>query len=151
MDQWNTNEILTGALNTMAAFTAVAGIVTFAWPFATNEKQLIVISCIYGCVRHLFMTSCRLILFRFSTGGYVSLFTVPAVAMGKFEDAGRRVGMFMSVAAFGAIAGPPISGAISTASGGFVAAGYYAGTSVKCAIPLCADLFQVASLCVRLY
>ncbi|KAG2068851.1 MFS general substrate transporter [Suillus decipiens] len=96
-----------GALNTMAAFTAVAGIMTFAWPFAEDEIQLIVISSIYG----------------FFTGGYVSLFTVPAVAMGKIEDAGRRVGMFMSLVAFGATTGPPISGAISTASGGFVAAG----------------------------
>ncbi|KIK44199.1 hypothetical protein CY34DRAFT_11216 [Suillus luteus UH-Slu-Lm8-n1] len=107
-----------GALNTMAAFTAVAGIVTFAWPFATNEIQLIVISCIYG----------------FSTGGYTSLSTAPAAAMGKIEDAGRRVGMFMSLAAFGAIAGPPISGAISTASGGFVEAGYYAGGIILCAV-----------------
>lgn len=60
--------------------------------------------------------------------------------MGKIEDAGRRVGMFMSLAAFGAIAGPPISGAISTASGGFVEAGYYAGVFIKCAIFLCANL-----------
>ncbi|KAG1741424.1 MFS general substrate transporter [Suillus paluster] len=109
-----------GALNTMAAFTAVAGIVTFTWPFAKNETQLIVISSIYG----------------FSTGGYVSLFTVVAVAMGEIEDSGRRVGMFMSLAAFGAIAGPPISGAISTASGGFVEAGYYAGSIIMCAVVL---------------
>ncbi|KAG1815197.1 major facilitator superfamily domain-containing protein [Suillus subaureus] len=109
-----------GALNTMAAFTAVAGIMTFAWPFAKNEIQLIVISSIYG----------------FSTGGYVSLFAVAAVAMGKIEDAGRRVGMFMSLAAFGAISGPPISGAISSASGGFFEAGYYAGGIIMCAVVL---------------
>ncbi|KAG1741426.1 MFS general substrate transporter [Suillus paluster] len=109
-----------GALNTMAAFTAAAGIATFAWPFARNETQLIVISSIYG----------------FSTGGYVSLFTIVAVEMGKIEDAGRRVGMFMSISAFGAIAGPPISGAISTASGGFVEAGYYAGSIIMCAVVL---------------
>ncbi|KAG2130497.1 MFS general substrate transporter [Suillus cothurnatus] len=109
-----------GALNTMAAFTTVAGIMTFAWPFAKNEVQLMVISSIYG----------------FSTGGYVSLFTVVAVAMGKIEDAGRRVGMFMSLSAFGAISGPPISGAISIASGGFVGAGYYAGGIIMCAVVL---------------
>ncbi|KAG1868529.1 MFS general substrate transporter [Suillus subluteus] len=106
-----------GALNTMATFTAVAGIITFTWPFAKNEVRLIVISSIYG----------------FSTGGYLALFTVVAVEMGTIEDAGRRVGMFMSLAAFGAIAGPPISGAISTASGGFVDAGYYAGGIIMCA------------------
>ncbi|KAG2351958.1 MFS general substrate transporter [Suillus spraguei] len=109
-----------GALNTMTAFTAVAGIMTFAWPFAKDEIQLIIISSIYG----------------FSTGGYISLFTVPAVAMGKIEDAGRRVGMSMSLATFGAITGPPISGAISTASGGFAAAGYYAGGIIMCAVVL---------------
>ncbi|KAG1779501.1 MFS general substrate transporter [Suillus placidus] len=108
-----------GPFNTMAAFTAVAGMMTFAWPFTKNEIQFIVISSIYG----------------FSTGAYVSLFTVAAVAMGKIEDAGRRVGMFMSLAALGAIAGPPISGAISTA-GGFVEAGYYAGGIIMCGVVL---------------
>lgn len=103
-----------GALSTMAAFTAVTGIATIAWPFAQNESQLIVIATIYG----------------FSIGAYVSLYSVPAVAMGKMEDAGRRVGMFMSLIGFGGIAGPPISGAISTATGGFVAAGYFAGGSI---------------------
>jgi MCP family monocarboxylic acid transporter-like MFS transporter 10 len=120
----------------MAAFTTVAGIMTFAWPFAKNEVQLMVISSIYGYAWRLFITSCQLTPSRFSTGGYVSLFTVVAVAMGKIEDAGRRVGMFMSLSAFGAISGPPISGAISIASGGFVGAGYYAGKFIKCA-PLC--------------
>ncbi|KAG1720241.1 MFS general substrate transporter [Suillus lakei] len=118
-----------GALNTMIAFTAVAGIMTFAWPFAKNEIQLIVISSIYGPTHPIY-------IYRFPTGGYVSLFTVAAVAMGKIEDAGRRVGMFMSLAAFGAIAGPPISGIISTASGGFVEAGYYAGGIIMFAVVL---------------
>lgn len=47
---------------------------------------------------------------------------------GDTEDVGRRVGMFMSILALGALAGPPISGAINTATGGFAAVGYYAGT-----------------------
>ena|SRR6267154_3864824 len=51
--------------------------------------------------------------------------------MGEMEDVGRRVGMYMSVIAFGGIAGPPISGAIMTATGGFVDAGYYAGMFFK--------------------
>jgi len=54
--------------------------------------------------------------------------------MGEMEDVGRRVGMYMSVIAFGGIAGPPISGAIMTATGGFVAAGYYAGMFFKCEV-----------------
>ncbi|KAG2357011.1 MFS general substrate transporter [Suillus spraguei] len=109
-----------GALNTMAAFTAMTGITTFAWPFATNKSQLIAIVTIYG----------------FSSGAFVALFAVAAVAMGDIEDAGRRVGMFMSLSAFGAIAGPPISGAISTASRGFVAAGLYAGGIIMCSVGL---------------
>lgn len=109
-----------GTLNTMAAFTAMAGIMTFAWPFARNETQLIAIATVYG----------------FSSGGFVALFAVAAVAMGDMEDAGRRVGMFMSLTAFGAVAGPPISGAIGTASGGFVDAGFYAGGIIMCSAGL---------------
>lgn len=100
-----------GALNTMAIFTAMTGITTIVWPFAKDESQLITVAAIHG----------------FSIGGYISLYSVPAVAMGKMEDAGRRVGMFMSLIGFGGIAGPPISGAIRTATGGFVDAGYYSG------------------------
>lgn len=47
--------------------------------------------------------------------------------MGDTNDVGRRVGMFMSILALGALAGPPISGAINTATGGFKAVGYFAG------------------------
>ena len=47
--------------------------------------------------------------------------------LGPTEDLGRRMGMFMSIFALGALGGPPISGAIRTASGGFEAVGYYAG------------------------
>ncbi|KAG2352447.1 hypothetical protein BDR07DRAFT_1437602, partial [Suillus spraguei] len=84
---------------------------TFAWPFATNKSQLIAIVTIYG----------------FSSGAFVALFAVAAVAMGDIEDAGRRVE---------SIAGPPISGAISTASRGFVAAGLYAGGIIMCSVGL---------------
>lgn len=47
--------------------------------------------------------------------------------MGDTNDVGRRMGMFMSILSLGAVAGPPISGAISTATGGFRDVGYYAG------------------------
>jgi len=67
-------------------------------------------------------------------GGYISLYSIPAVGMGKMEDAGRRVGMFMSLIGLGSIVGPPISGAIRTASGGFIATGYYAGKFMARAI-----------------
>ncbi|KAG1905751.1 MFS general substrate transporter [Suillus fuscotomentosus] len=100
-----------GAINTMVILTTVTGIATIAWPFAKNEPELIAIAAIYG----------------FSLGAYVSLYSVPLVAMGHMEDAGRRVGMFVSLLAIGGVAGPPISGAISTTTGGFAAAGYYSG------------------------
>ncbi|KAG2145060.1 MFS general substrate transporter [Suillus cothurnatus] len=83
-----------GVLNTMAIFTAVAGITTVAWPYAKDQSQLIAIATIHG----------------FSMGGYISLYSIPAVGMGKMEDAGRRVGMFMSLIGLGSIVGPPISG-----------------------------------------
>lgn len=56
--------------------------------------------------------------------------------MGGTGDVGRRIGMFMSILALGALAGPPISGAINTATGGFQAVGYYAGTLVAILLPL---------------
>lgn len=49
------------------------------------------------------------------------------MVMGDTHDVGLRVGMSMTVLAFGAVAGPPISGAINQATGGFEAVGYYAG------------------------
>jgi len=63
-----------------------------------------------------------------------SLHLPPAVAMGEIEDAGRRVGMCMSFMTFGGMSGPPISGAIMTATGAFVYAGYYAGMFIKCEV-----------------
>jgi len=109
-----------GAINIMAPSTALAGIMTILWPYAKNESQLITIAVIYGL----------------SFGAFVSLFTVPVVAMGEIEDAGRRVGMFMSLAAFGAIAGPPISGALISPTKGFLVAGYYAGGTIVVSVIL---------------
>jgi MCP family monocarboxylic acid transporter-like MFS transporter 10 len=47
--------------------------------------------------------------------------------MGEVEDVGRRSGMMMTIIAMGALAGPPISGAINNATGGFREVGYFAG------------------------
>jgi MFS transporter, MCT family, solute carrier family 16 (monocarboxylic acid transporters), member 10 len=63
----------------------------------------------------------------FASGVYVSILTNPIFEFGETDDVGRRVGMFMITLGLGALAGPPISGAILTASGGFKAVGYYAG------------------------
>ncbi|KAG8218036.1 major facilitator superfamily domain-containing protein, partial [Butyriboletus roseoflavus] len=100
-----------GALNIMAPFTVVAAIMTFVWPFVTNKDALIAITVIYGV----------------SCGTYVSLCSLPAMSMGAVGDVGRRTGLFLSFAAFGALGGPPISGAINSATGGFKDVGWYAG------------------------
>jgi hypothetical protein len=71
--------------------------------------------------------SIKLCLGRFGSGAFVCLLSVPVIAMGEIQDVGRRVGMSMTILAFGALAGPPISGAINNATGGYKAVGYYAG------------------------
>ncbi|KAL5490237.1 hypothetical protein ACEPAI_5070 [Sanghuangporus weigelae] len=103
-----------GAINVMAPFTCVAGILTYIWPFVHGKTGYIVVAIIYGM----------------SSGAYVSLITAPMIALGDTSDVGRRTGMFMSVLATGALAGPPISGAINVATGNFIATGIYAGTAV---------------------
>ena len=54
------------------------------------------------------------------------------MAFGDTKDVGRRLGMFMSIFSLGALAGPPISGAINTATGGFEVVGFYAGEERAC-------------------
>ncbi|KAM6500100.1 Major facilitator superfamily domain containing protein [Amanita muscaria] len=103
-----------GAINVMAPFTAMAGLVTFVWPFAKSRGGLVAVAVVYG----------------FCSGSYVSLLANPIMDLGDAGDIGRRVGMFMSILALGALAGPPISGAINRATGGFEAVGFYAGSMV---------------------
>ncbi|TEB39436.1 MFS general substrate transporter [Coprinellus micaceus] len=96
-----------GPMNVMIPFTAAAGILTYAWPYANSKGSLIAVTLLYG----------------FASGAYVSLVSNPAMDFGGPEDVGRRVGMFLSFLALGALAGPPISGAVRTATGGFDAVG----------------------------
>jgi MFS transporter, MCT family, solute carrier family 16 (monocarboxylic acid transporters), member 10 len=58
---------------------------------------------------------------------------MPLYDLGDIDDVGRRAGMCMTFAAIGVIAGPPISGAINNATGGFSAVGFYGG---KCILVL---------------
>lgn len=100
-----------GPLNTLIPSTLIAGVCTYAWPFARDQGSLIGVACIYG-------TAC---------GVFVGMLATPVAKMGGMEDVGRRTGMLMTVAAIGAVAGPPISGAIRSSTGTFVDVGYYAG------------------------
>ena len=85
----------------------------------------------------------------------------PLIAMGPVDSVGVRVGMYFSIIALGAVAGPPISGAINTATGGFYAVGYYASTSrirvmhrfaVQCVLICCGQAPSSSSpwLCLRI-
>ncbi|KAG8685028.1 hypothetical protein FRC08_013334 [Ceratobasidium sp. 394] len=103
-----------GPLNTLIPSTLVAGVVTFAWPFARSLGSLVVVACIYGI----------------ACGVFVGMLPAPVTRMGETEDVGRRSGMLMTVVAAGAVAGPPISGAIRDATGSFVNVGYYAGSMI---------------------
>jgi len=100
-----------GALTVTAPLTLLCAIMTYVWPFATTKGSLIAIAIIYG----------------FCSGAYISSLAVPLMMMGNMNDAGRRTGIAMTGIALGAVAGPPISGAIAQATGGFKAVGYYAG------------------------
>ncbi|KAI6156986.1 MFS general substrate transporter [Pisolithus tinctorius] len=122
-----------GPLNVMIPFTSLVGILTFVWPYASNQGQLIAISVIYGI----------------ACGTYVSLFVAPPMAMGDVGDVGRRVGMFLSISSLGTLAGTPISGAINARTGGFQGPGFYAGGVVLLSVLL---LFVVRLLQLgRLY
>ncbi|KAJ6593393.1 major facilitator superfamily domain-containing protein [Mycena capillaripes] len=109
-----------GALNVIIPMTAVAAITTYVWPLARSEGAFVAIAIVYG----------------FSSGAYVSSFMLPLYHLGDIADVGRRSGMAMSLTALGALAGPPISGAINTVSGGYNAVGYYAGSMILAAIVL---------------
>jgi len=87
---------------------------TYVWQFATTKGSLIGIGIIYG----------------FCAGAYGSLLLVPPMMMGDMHDAGRRSGTALTSITLGAVAGPPISGAIAQATGGFKAVSYYAGIVV---------------------
>jgi MFS family permease len=89
----------------------IAGILTYVWPFTRSTASLIVVTVIYG----------------FCCGAYVAILTNPVMNLGQEGDVGRRVGMYLTIMAVGALAGPPISGAINTSTGGFSFVGIYAG------------------------
>ncbi|CAE6424726.1 unnamed protein product [Rhizoctonia solani] len=103
-----------GPLNTLIPSTFVAGICTFIWPFARTKGALIAVSCVYGI----------------ACGTFVGMLPAPVAKMGSMEDVGRRTGMLMTIAASGALAGPPISGAILGKTGSYVAVGVYAGSMI---------------------
>ncbi|KAF9783217.1 MFS general substrate transporter [Thelephora terrestris] len=107
-----------GALTVTGPLTLMCAIMTYIWPFVSTKGALIAIGIVYG----------------FCSGAYVSLLPVPLMMMGDMHDAGRRTGSFLTCIALGAVAGPPISGAIAQATDGFKSVGYYAGSCILGAV-----------------
>jgi len=95
---------------------------------------------------------------RITSGAFVALFPAGVASLGSFSDLGRRAGALMSIMALGtwplhkimlyifylkkllsyigALAGPPISGAIVRAKHSFRPVGAYAGTMIVLSVIL---------------
>ncbi|KAF8981552.1 major facilitator superfamily domain-containing protein [Cyathus striatus] len=100
-----------GSLNLIISLNILTAIFTCIWPYCDSLPSLTATAIIYG----------------FFSGGYASQLTYPLTEFGGSEDLGRRTGMYFSIISLGALAGPPLSGAISSTHGGFHAVGWYAG------------------------
>ncbi|KAJ6531021.1 MFS general substrate transporter [Mycena capillaripes] len=109
-----------GSMSVMIPGTLLAAIVTYAWPFAGSMPSLIVVAILYG----------------FASGIFVSVQVVPLIHMGDMSDVGRRTGTLFTILSISAIAGPPISGAIASATGNYKAVGYYAGSTIMVALAI---------------
>jgi MFS transporter, MCT family, solute carrier family 16 (monocarboxylic acid transporters), member 10 len=109
-----------GSLTVIIPMTALAGVLQYAWPFVHSYGGYVGLAIVYGA----------------GCGTYVALLVAPTIALGELNDVGRRVGTFMTLLAFGALAGPPVSGAIESGTHGFKAVGYYAGSMVMIAVAI---------------
>lgn len=117
----------------MIPATLLAGITTYIWPFITTKGAYIVLGIVNGLVNNPSMRkwSSDEVTYSVFIGSYASMLTAPLWTMGSTNTVGLRIGMFFSIIALGALAGPPISGAINAATGGYKAVGYYAGASSR--------------------
>ncbi|KAI9432733.1 MFS general substrate transporter [Lactarius indigo] len=109
-----------GPINTMIPMSLIAGALTFIWPYTRGTAGLFTLAGTYGA----------------SSGAMVTLMGAPMMALGDSADVGRRMGMYFTIISFGALAGPPISGAIYHTTGGYTAVGIFAGGSVMVAVVL---------------
>jgi MCP family monocarboxylic acid transporter-like MFS transporter 10 len=95
----------------MVPAVTLAGLLTFLWPHVNGAGALIPLAIVYGA----------------SSGTFAGLIGAPLIPLGDAADVGRRMGMAITVFSFGALAGPPISGAVAHATGSYSAVGIYAG------------------------
>ncbi|KAI9511091.1 MFS general substrate transporter [Russula earlei] len=111
-----------GAMTVMTPAVFLAGLLTFLWPHVRGTGALVPLALLYGA----------------SSGSFAGLIGAPMIAFGDSADVGRRMGMCFTILSLGALAGPPISGAIAHSTGGYSAVGIYAGSSVMVAMMLLA-------------
>lgn len=118
-----------GALNFIAPTTFFSAFVCFAWPYVRSEVGFIVIAFVHGQVSIPNTVLSLILLFsRFLNGTYVAGFVSPIYMLGDTSDVGRRVGMFLLIAAVSSICGPQINDAIiHKTNGGFEGLGFYSG------------------------
>ena len=100
-----------GPINVMIPASFIAGVLTLVWPYTRGTAALFTLAGTYGA----------------SSGAPVTLLGAPMMALGESADVGRRTGMYFTLVSLGALAGPPISGAIQHNTGGYAAVGIFAG------------------------
>ncbi|KAH9066391.1 MFS general substrate transporter [Lactarius vividus] len=103
-----------GSINVMIPASLVAGVLTFIWPYTRGTAALVTLAVTYGA----------------TSGATATLLPAPMMALGDNADVGRRTGMYFTIISLGALAGPPISGAINHITGGYTDVGIFAGCSV---------------------
>jgi MFS family permease len=113
-----------GTMNMLIPTCAVAGICVFCWMAVTSTAGVYVWCCFYGMV----------------AGGIQSLFPAGLSSLTTdMRKAGVRMGMIFTIVSFATLAGPPIAGAIITASGGsYYGAQAFAGASLVLGMALMA-------------
>ncbi|KAH9955222.1 MFS general substrate transporter [Russula dissimulans] len=109
-----------GPINVMTPSLFLGGVLTFVWPYVRGTSALVPLALFYGA----------------SSGAFAALIGAPMIAFGDSTDVGRRMGMNLTILSLGALAGPPISGAIAKSTGAYSAVGIYAGSSVMVAVCL---------------
>ncbi|KAG8877510.1 hypothetical protein FRB97_003373 [Tulasnella sp. 331] len=109
---------LFGTFNVFIAFSFIAAIMSFAWPFAHSYASLMVVAILYGM----------------ASGAFISVLPAGTSRLVPKHMLGRAMGvngMFMAV---GALVGNPIAGQILVSTGGFNAVGAWAGSTVLLAV-----------------
>ncbi|KAL2129356.1 hypothetical protein VTI74DRAFT_7905 [Chaetomium olivicolor] len=105
-----------GAINVFVPTVGIAGICMFCWMAVKSPPGLYVWCCFYGMVG----------------GGIQSLFPAGLSSLTTdIQKAGVRMGMAFTIVSFATLAGPPIAGAVITASGGsYYGAQAFAGATL---------------------